>query len=176
MATPTGMRIGHADREAAAASLREHYAVGRLTLEEFQQRLSAVFSAKTDADLARITRDLPHVSNFGPALSSAQPPGSLPAGAGAWSQQGSWQAGGSGSRGQSAGWGQSGQRGRSGGSAIFGFLLTMVTIAIIASFVFPFALFGIAASRPLVILLAVIALGRKIFRWLFKFGTKGRRR
>lgn len=59
MAVPSGLRIGDAEREAAAARLREHFAVGRLTMEEFQQRLDAVFAAKTDRDLARITSDLP---------------------------------------------------------------------------------------------------------------------
>jgi Domain of unknown function (DUF1707) len=42
MATRPDMRIGDADREATVASLREHYATGRLSLEEFNQRLDAV--------------------------------------------------------------------------------------------------------------------------------------
>ena len=41
--------------------LREHYAQGRLTLEEFNQRLDAVFSSTTQSQLNHITRDLPHV-------------------------------------------------------------------------------------------------------------------
>ncbi|HUA30142.1 MAG TPA: DUF1707 domain-containing protein, partial [Streptosporangiaceae bacterium] len=41
MATGPDLRIGDAEREAAAASLREHYAQGRLTLEEFNERLDA---------------------------------------------------------------------------------------------------------------------------------------
>jgi DUF1707 SHOCT-like domain len=60
MATGPDLRIGDADREAAAASLREHYAQGRLTLEEFNQRLDAVFAATTQSQLNQITRDLPH--------------------------------------------------------------------------------------------------------------------
>jgi Domain of unknown function (DUF1707) len=60
MATGPDLRIGDADREAAAASLREHYAVGRLTLDEFNQRLDAVFHATTQSHLRQITRDLPH--------------------------------------------------------------------------------------------------------------------
>lgn len=62
MATGPDLRIGDADREAAAASLREHYAQGRLTLEEFNQRLDATFAAATQSQLHQITRDLPHVS------------------------------------------------------------------------------------------------------------------
>jgi Domain of unknown function (DUF1707) len=60
MATGPDLRIGDADREAAAASLREHYAQGRLTLDEFNQRLDAVFAATTQSQLDHITHDLPH--------------------------------------------------------------------------------------------------------------------
>jgi hypothetical protein len=56
------LRIGDADREAAAARLREHYAQGRLTLEEFNQRLDAVFAATTQRQLSALTRDLPHAA------------------------------------------------------------------------------------------------------------------
>lgn len=69
MATGPDLRIGDADREAAAATLREHYAQGRLTLEEFNQRLDAVFSSTTQRQLSQIMRDLPHV----PAPSAALP-------------------------------------------------------------------------------------------------------
>jgi Domain of unknown function (DUF1707) len=62
MATRTDLRIGDADREASAASLREHYAQGRLSLEEFNERLNAVFAATTRGQLDAITRDLPHVT------------------------------------------------------------------------------------------------------------------
>ena len=81
MAAGSGIRIGNADREATAASLREHFAHGRLTIEEFQQRLDAAFAAKTQADLARITRDLPHVRSGGAPLPSARTrPGPMMAG------------------------------------------------------------------------------------------------
>jgi Domain of unknown function (DUF1707) len=72
MATQPSLRIGDAEREATAAELREHFAHGRLTLEEFNQRLDAVFAAKTQADLTRITRDLPHVRSGGAPLPSAR--------------------------------------------------------------------------------------------------------
>jgi Domain of unknown function (DUF1707) len=62
MVTRPDLRIGDADREAAAASLREHYAQGRLTLEEFNQRLDAAFAATTQSQLLRVTGDLPHVA------------------------------------------------------------------------------------------------------------------
>ena len=68
MTTRPDLRIGDADREAAAASLREHYAEGRLTLEEFNQRLDAAFAATTQSQLHRVTSDLPHVAAPSPAL------------------------------------------------------------------------------------------------------------
>lgn len=61
MATPKGLRVGDADREAVAAGLREHFAAGRLTMDEFQQRLDQAFAAKTDLDLHQITKDLPAI-------------------------------------------------------------------------------------------------------------------
>jgi Domain of unknown function (DUF1707) len=72
MATQPSLRIGDADRDAVAAELREHFAHGRLTLEEFNQRIDAVFAAKTQADLTRLTRDLPHVRSGGAPLPSAR--------------------------------------------------------------------------------------------------------
>jgi len=62
VATGPDLRIGDADRERAAARLREHYAQGRLTLEEFNQRLDAVFAATTQSRLSALTRDLPHLA------------------------------------------------------------------------------------------------------------------
>jgi hypothetical protein len=78
MATQPSLRIGDAERDAVAAELREHYAHGRLTLEEFNQRLDAVFAAKTQRDLSRLTSDLPHVrSGGGPLPSQRTRPGTL---------------------------------------------------------------------------------------------------
>ena len=53
------MRVSDAEREAAATELREHYAAGRLTLEELNERLDKTFAAKTRADLAGLFDDLP---------------------------------------------------------------------------------------------------------------------
>jgi Domain of unknown function (DUF1707) len=60
MATGSNMRVGDADREAIAAQLREHYADGRLTLDELNERIDQTFAAKTKADLNTVMRDLPH--------------------------------------------------------------------------------------------------------------------
>ena len=75
MATGPDLRIGHAEREAAAASLREHYAQGRLTLEEFNERLDATFKAVTQRELNRITADLPHATPHSTALPVTTVPG-----------------------------------------------------------------------------------------------------
>ena len=75
MATGPELRIGHAEREAAAASLREHYAQGRLTLEEFNERLDATFKAVTQSQLNQITEDLPHAAPPSAALPVTTVPG-----------------------------------------------------------------------------------------------------
>jgi hypothetical protein len=69
---PHVLRVGDAERDAAAADLGEHYVAGRLTLDELHERLGAVFSAKTYGQLARIMADLPR-----PQRQAA--PGGLPA-------------------------------------------------------------------------------------------------
>jgi hypothetical protein len=56
---PHALRIGDAERDAAAADLGEHYAAGRLSLDELNERLDAVFSSKTFGQLTRVMSDLP---------------------------------------------------------------------------------------------------------------------
>lgn len=68
MAPGPDLRIGNAEREAAATHLREHYAQGRLSLEEFNQRLDAVFAATTQRQLAALTADLPPAAGASAAL------------------------------------------------------------------------------------------------------------
>ena len=81
MATGYNVRVGDADREAVAAQLREHYADGRLTLEELNERLDQTFAAKTKADLNTVMRDLPQ---------AARPTADMPYGGTAW-QGPAWQ-------------------------------------------------------------------------------------
>ena len=54
-----GAAVTDADREASAGQLREHYAVGRLSLDEFQDRLDAVYRAQTARELGMATEGLP---------------------------------------------------------------------------------------------------------------------
>ena len=60
MARYGGTAVTDADREACAAQLREHYATGRLSLDEFQDRLDAVYRAQTARELGMVTDSLPH--------------------------------------------------------------------------------------------------------------------
>lgn len=53
------IRISDADREHVAARLREHFAEGRLSQDELDERITATFSAKTLGDLRPILADLP---------------------------------------------------------------------------------------------------------------------
>src|SRR5512135_2034827 len=53
------LRASDADRERVAEILREATGDGRLSLEELDERLDAVYAAKTYAELEPITRDLP---------------------------------------------------------------------------------------------------------------------
>lgn len=56
---PAELRISDADREQAASDLSEHYAEGRLSHDEHAERLDAIWTARTHADLAPIFEDLP---------------------------------------------------------------------------------------------------------------------
>ncbi|NRQ30967.1 DUF1707 domain-containing protein [Nonomuraea sp. NN258] len=56
---PNDLRIGDAEREQTMAALREHFAQGRLTHEELDERLDRALAAKTARDLAAVTSDLP---------------------------------------------------------------------------------------------------------------------
>jgi len=66
-----GLRISDADREQAASDLSEHYAEGRLTHDEHAERLDAIWTARTHADLTPIFEDLPSRRSTG----TIRPPG-----------------------------------------------------------------------------------------------------
>ncbi|MFC7649612.1 DUF1707 domain-containing protein [Streptosporangium lutulentum] len=53
------LRIGDAEREAVMTALREHYAQGRLTHEELDERLELALSSRTGRELALVGADLP---------------------------------------------------------------------------------------------------------------------
>jgi hypothetical protein len=154
------MRVSDTEREAAADELREHFASGRLDAEELNDRLSAVFAAKTRGDLKAPFTDLPSghapagvgAGSFGPGPSGGQGRGgSWQGGSGSW-QGGSWQGG----------------IGRGIGRLVFtGVLMWALFIAGMVT------VFGIGGGRPfgIVLLVAAFALLRRLLFMIF-----GRRR
>jgi uncharacterized membrane protein len=148
MATASGLRIGDADREAAAAGLREHFAQGRLTLEEFQHRLAAVFAAKTDRDLAAIGADLPHAAPPQPSRLAAQ----------------------------ATGHGKAGYQRRSPGLAVLAGFIMIILALVLVAFVLPVALVATAVSRSLLFILAILLFGRRGLLRRFRRWLPARRR
>jgi hypothetical protein len=59
MAPEWNVRVSDTEREAVAAQLREHYAQGRLSLDELNERLDRAFASRTRADLDAVTSDRP---------------------------------------------------------------------------------------------------------------------
>jgi Domain of unknown function (DUF1707) len=173
MAAGNEMRVGDAEREAAAAELREHYASGRLTLDELNERVDKAFAAKTRGDISTLMTDLP----------SARPGWPGAAGAGSSSKPGG-SAGAPGAIGAGApfgpggdGWGSraSGPL-RSAGSV----LVTMLVVAALFLVGMLGAFGGIGTGRPIgiVLILAAFALLRRLFfrRRIGACGPRRRRR
>jgi hypothetical protein len=187
MASGNEMRIGDAEREAAAAELREHYASGRLTLDELNDRVDKVFAAKTRGDLNALMTDLPSArpgwpgtAGAGGAGSSARP-GAASGPGGPFGASGPFGPGGpfgpSGPFGPGGGGWNSGPRAagplRTAGTV----LVTMLAVAALFT-VGILGAFGIGAGRPfgIVLILAAFALLRRlIFRRRVRTGGPRRR-
>ncbi|MEU3019632.1 MULTISPECIES: DUF1707 domain-containing protein [unclassified Nocardiopsis] len=72
------LRISDTERDQVAEILREAAGEGRLDLDELDERLGAVYAAKTYADIQPIVADLPAgAGSFGAAPASAPSPGGL---------------------------------------------------------------------------------------------------
>jgi hypothetical protein len=71
MSNSPALRASDADRERTVALLRDHVAEGRLTLEEFIDRMSAAYLARTKDELDELALDLPSVHP--PAVSRRRP-------------------------------------------------------------------------------------------------------
>ena len=63
--TDPHLRASDADRERVVTALERHVAAGRLTLDEFAQRVTGVLAAVTHGELAAFTRDLPREEGTG---------------------------------------------------------------------------------------------------------------
>jgi hypothetical protein len=161
------MRISDAEREAAAAELREHFASGRLDQEELNERLDRVFAAKTRGDLNGPFADLPSSGRgWDRAGAGTAGAGTSRPGAQGWGQgsPGSWNA--------PPQWGPMGG-GRSGGPGPFVGRLVFTGILLWALLIIGvLGAFGIGAPRPIgfVLIIAAFALLRRIL-----FGIFGRR-
>ena len=178
MAAGYEMRVSDAEREAAAAELREHFASGRLDQEELNERLSAVFAARTRGDLNAIFTDLPSAGHTrvgagaaggGPAfggLSGPRPFGAGPFGTGPF---GTSQSGG---QGRGGSW-QAGVGRGIGRIAFTGVLMwALFIVGMIALFG------GLGGGRPfgIVLLLAAFALLRRLLFMIFGRRRAGGRR
>jgi hypothetical protein len=69
------IRASDADRERVTARLRDHYAEGRLTAEELDERTSAALHARTFGDLRGVMADLPDPLLMPAGAPGPQPPG-----------------------------------------------------------------------------------------------------
>ena|SRR5580700_2145936 len=88
MTTDRNVRVSDADREFVAAQLREHYAQGRLTLDELNERLDRAFSSRTRTDLNAVTFDLPYAAPSRVLPSDGVRGGSGPGGRGGYYHHG----------------------------------------------------------------------------------------
>jgi hypothetical protein len=95
------LRAADSDRAAVATALGEHMAAGRLTVDEYDERLTRVYAAKTYGELAEITVDLPDLARrpaTRPAPAAQPRPAGGPASCGPMSMHGA------GERGLADGW------------------------------------------------------------------------
>jgi uncharacterized membrane protein len=72
------IRASDADRDRTTALLREHHAAGRLTAEEFDERMDAALGAKTLGELDELLTDLPVIDLYRLPHESMRRPAGLP--------------------------------------------------------------------------------------------------
>jgi hypothetical protein len=71
------VRASDAEREAAARSLGAHLAAGRLTLDEFSERIDRAYRAQTLDELDALSADLPNEGDAGQHASAPRRPNLL---------------------------------------------------------------------------------------------------
>jgi hypothetical protein len=67
-------RASHADREQVVGALQAAFVQGRLTADELDERVGQALAARTYADLAPLTTDLPANPDRAPAPAPTPPP------------------------------------------------------------------------------------------------------
>ena len=70
------LRASHADREQVISTLKAAFVQGRLTKDELDARVGQTLAARTYADLAAVTADLP--AGLARTRPGASPPGRRP--------------------------------------------------------------------------------------------------
>jgi hypothetical protein len=75
VAARPALRIGDAERSGAVEALGEHFATGRLTHEEYDERATRALQARTAADVAPLFADLP--APYPPVLTGRPAPAVL---------------------------------------------------------------------------------------------------
>lgn len=81
MTTYSAIRASDSERESVVTILRDAYTVGRLSLEEFEERTTAALSGRTWGALSELTKDLPQRARLGADLPRAGVAASAPASA-----------------------------------------------------------------------------------------------
>jgi len=72
------IRASDVDREHATARLREHFAAGRLTSGELDERISAALNATTYGELRQLMADLPEPAPAAPRAAQRPYPAAPP--------------------------------------------------------------------------------------------------
>ena len=165
------MRVSDAEREAAATELREHYAAGRLTLEELNERLDKALAARTRADLNGLMTDLPSGRSSAGSGTSGTAGGRTPGAAGPFGPNGPFGPSGPfgpggpyGSRGAGNDWRTgSGWSGGPVGRGIGAFVTSFVLLSALLLLGI-LGVFGVGTGRPIgiVLILAALALVRRL--------------
>jgi Domain of unknown function (DUF1707) len=72
------IRASDADRDHITVRLREHFAAGRLTSDELDERISAALKAKTHGELRQLMTDLPEPASTAPRATRRPSPAGSP--------------------------------------------------------------------------------------------------
>jgi hypothetical protein len=68
------LRTSEQERDQVIATLSDHFSLGRLALDEFEQRVDQALRATTTAELTALLADLPVAQATSPVPTSVRPP------------------------------------------------------------------------------------------------------
>jgi Domain of unknown function (DUF1707) len=159
------MRVSDAERDAVAAELREHFASGRLTQDELNERLDQAFAAKTRGDLHPLMTDLPSAQAWWAADGHGHD----------WQRHGhDWQRHGHDWQRHGHDWQRGGRQAAGALVGSFVMLWALLAVGLVA-------IFGLGGGRPfgIALLIAAFALLRRLIIGIFRrrrAGSRGPRR